>query len=629
MIFANMYMKVSRAYYTTMENKQQIMKTYRQLKVLATGFTSKEVCRTDLLILFALIGSSFTTALLFFFGVTVSAVTFVVFLVLSGGVAALRSWRSFVTYLCVLAVAFFATAYSFAYDGWDPATCHWPMAQAMIEGWNPVLNATIPELKQFLKPWCNYEHILCAPKFPAICAAMVSCSTRLFSGMMFANVMVAFVMICAAIRFFITELKCAKWIAIVAAGFIAIPGEILNYLVNGTPDCIKYWSVLGALFSLFLWLRSRKSADAVAFWLLLSVVPVSKTTGIVYYLVLSMIALFVGWRDQSFRRLTLFSLVFIGVVGASPYLTEWIHGGSPFFPGHTFDSLKTAKDLTSDFIKNRNADALKMGYFARFVYAWVSQDLAVWATKAYLGAREFNPVFNSPVINGIAGCFNWFLWGGVLACLISRNRRMFFCVLLIIILCNLTGTKYMGYKRYFPEIYAVPTIALMTIANSTRMNRKVGQWVRSVSYSVICVFTLFSFVCFLAWTVFHLELEVHRQAHYDELAGRRVVVGELMHNAFSIVVDRRMRSAGLIPVKANGETTLDYSRCFSWCQVMMPGTSIAEANAEVEAIGRDKPIWFGVYPQIGNAYKKVRAFNWKLSAWPDILFQPKVTGNTK
>ena len=395
-------------------------KIKRIYAVLAEG--AEMVGGLDRLPLLCVMFCVFATSAGFFFGKAISVKTFWLGLAVTFCLALMHSVLRAFSYLLVMLAIWLVTAYTFTYVHWDASVCHFPMAQAMVEGWNPVLEATTEGLKAALKTPCNFDHILCAPKIGAIASAIVSKGTNLFTAMMFLPCCLFVALFSLSYRFAVEEFKCSKFCGALFATCVFLPVQLLNYLMYGTVDSVKFASTLASVFALLTWWRSRSTKDAVMFWMCLSVCSVSKTAGLGIWLVLGGIACTIGLKQRFFRWLAFCSVLFFLLVGASPYITQWIHGGSPFYPAHSFVQGRPTKDLTGDFVSSRNSDALDMGYAGRVVYAWFSPSLAKKVSGWRLGREKFEPVFGWPTANGYGDNFATLMCLSLLLLPCVKNR---------------------------------------------------------------------------------------------------------------------------------------------------------------------------------------------------------------
>lgn len=590
---------------------------------------AETVSGLDRLPLFCMMFCVFVTSVGFFFGKSVSFKAFWLGLIVSFCLALMHSIARALSYLLVMLAIWLVTAYTFTYVHWDASVCHFPMAQALVEGWNPVLEATNEGLKAALKTPCNFDHILCAPKITALSSAIVSKGTNLFTATMFLPCCLFIALFSLAYRFAVEEFGCSKYCAAVFATCVFLPVQLMNYLMYGTVDSVKFASTLSSVFAMLIWWRSRSAKDAVMFWMCLSTCSVSKTAGFGIWLILGGIASVVGFRRQLFRRLALCSVVFFLLVGASPYVTQWIHGGSPFYPAHTFVQGRATKDLTGDFISSRNDDALDMGYLGRVVYAWFSPKLATKCSGWCLGRSDYKPTFSWPTANGYGDNFSTLMCLSLLLLPCVRNRKVAAFFGLVFLLDNLTPAKYLGFCRYFPEMYAIPFVTFMGAIYCPRWS-----WRRAHRPVVVSWQVLLSAVAFLTvwnliqWYDLTTSMEKLRQDQYAKLSGEasKAQIKTTPHWAFGTAATRRLLAAGMTPVSkpSKDAVVVHYTDSFTWFRTMVPDTNKAEADRLVKEMQQRKQIRHGIMGALNKPLLLFANYEFGGYGWPSMLFQPDV-----
>ena len=597
----------------------------RMYAFLAVG--AETVNGLDRLPLVCMMLCVFATSAGFFIGKAVSVKTFWLGLAITFCLALMHSIVRAFGYLLVMLAIWLVTAYTFTYVHWDASVCHFPMAQAMVEGWNPVLAATGEGLKAALKTPCNFDHILCAPKIGAISSAIVSKGTNLFTAAMFLPCCLFIALFSLSYRFAVEEFKCSKFCGALFATCVFLPVQLLNYLMYGTVDSIKFASALASVFALLTWWRSRSAKDGVMFWLCLSTCSVSKTAGFGIWLILGGIACVAGLKQRLFRRLALCSVVFFLLVGASPYITQWIHGGSPFYPAHSFVQERPTKDLTGDFISSRNGDARDMGYIGRVVHAWFSQDLAKKCTGLWLGREKYEPVFGWPTANGYGDNFATLMCLSLLLLPCVKNRKVAAFFAIVFLMDNLTPAKYLGFCRYFPEMYAIPFVTFMGAIYCPRWSwRRAHRPVVAVWHVLLSAVAFMTMWNLVHWYDFTISMEKLRQTQYAKLLGESTTaqIKQTPHWAFGTVASRRLLAAGIKPVgKApRGSLQVYFADSFSWFRTMVPGARKSEADRLAIAMQKKKQIRHGIMGDLTAPCKQFANYEFGGYGWPHMLFQP-------
>jgi len=588
-----------------------------------------EINALDRLPVFTACATVFLSCAGFFFGRPLSPLPFWICFAVSLLLALCRSPVRALCFVASMALAWLVSAFSFTYVGWDAAACHFPMAQAIVEGWNPVLSATAEGFKAAINLPCAIDHILCAPKVVAIMSACVSKSTGLFTAAMFLPACLWPAAVSLAYGFARSEFGCGKPTAAAFALAVSIPLDLLPFAMIGKVDLAKYLAVVSALFALVKWIRTKRTPDAIFFFMLASVCAVSKTAGIVIYAILVAIALAFGFGRIAVRRLALASLVFVLVAGASPYLTQWIHFGSPFYPAHSFVESYGTRDLTNDFIARRNADALKMGRAERIAYAWFSSGLAVEACRKIHGNPDFNPdLTRHPSSDGLGENFRLLMCISLCMLPFIRNKRVLCLIALIFLLSNIGPVKYLGFARYFPEMYAIPYLAFMGFAyNPRRRNARFDGICRTAASCATCYAAAFAVVCAVTWFGFNLSLEALRQVQYAKLAPAcpEARIANLSHDLLSVTATRRMMSAGIEPVmdKREGVPAVYLSSIEKL--TMVPAFTKEECTALADGLSRSK---FAKWHVTSYLFKPHAFFkNYRFGGgWPHPVFQPCMDG---
>ena len=133
----------------------------------------------------------------------------------------------------------------------------------------------------------------------------------------------------------------------------------------------------------------------------------------------------------------------------------------------TFDPTVKVVDITNDFTGNE--DALSMGYLARVCYAWISPKLTVAAIRLIEGRSDFNPVF--AVCGGVSGLGLWFnglLLTSAVLLVVSRKNLITWLCIVVFVSSNFAPLKYLGYGRYFPQIWTIFPLAVLNFICTTK-----------------------------------------------------------------------------------------------------------------------------------------------------------------
>lgn len=514
------------------------------------------------------------TSLAFLFGVSVSGVSFWLAIVLGGVLAAMRSRVNLACYIALMCVTWLATAFSFSYVMIDPATCHFPMAQALVEGWNPLLEGTPEGFSRYISEECAVEWILAAPKLNSVVSAIVSKGTGLFTAALFLQYLVFFAAIPCAMRFAASVLGLKRYWAFFFALATLLPFCTLQRLFCGFVDWIKMVATLAMLFSAFVWWRGGSKRDLASFVLMSLVAVASKTQA----LGIAIVAGIIVFAKAKSMRLA-FSTALIGVIlTASPFLSQWLRGGSPFYPAHSFLPYVETLDLTRDFTdpQHFNADFLSMGRAARVCRAWFSENLADAATRLWRRNDDFKPVANGIALSGFGRYFRiWMILSLLALPFCRKNRQALLFAGIIFFMCNIAmPVKYIGYGRYFLEMQTIPVIILLAAAQNAKIPRVCAQFaIAAVALFLTCK----AGKAYLN----NLQSEAIRQNAYAMIkaTGGTFKQGDIQKPKFAACISTRMRAAGLDVADTADSVPVDFRNLNPWSQDMIPVTTIEQKAA--------------------------------------------------
>lgn len=378
-----------------------------------------------------------------------------------------HSWRRAVGFSLVVGLLGVATAWTFSYTGTDAINYHFPMQRLLTDGWNPVFDSSVERFQTVAGTGYALWHTLFLPKVCALCGALLASSTGLFAADAFMGFALMWVLACVAFRFALAQWQpCGRLAGVAFAGILVFSTKITSFLA-GQVDYTAYAAFLSALLAFVTWRRGHLPGDLFLAGASLSLSMLAKTTGLICGGLVCLIALILEGRRADLRWGMVALVGFILLVGASPLLTAWVQYGSPVYPSMTFDPTVSPVDITSDF--TGNADALSMGYLARVVYAWFSPALAVKGCAWLQGKSDFTPVFTvAGGVGGLGGFFRLLMCGAVVALVCSRRNAVTVLCLFLFFTGNLAPLKYIGYVRYFPQMWAIPFLAAFNLAYAPR-----------------------------------------------------------------------------------------------------------------------------------------------------------------
>lgn len=511
------------------------------------GWRASGLGRVECLLLLAVLTGLLSAAAGFFVGRPCSPWPMAAGFALAGVGAAGVSWRRLVTFAGTVALLIAATALTFSYVGTDAIGYHFPMQRLLAEGWNPVFDSSVERFRAFAGEGCALWHTLFLPKTTALCGALMARLTGLFAADAFLGYVLMVTLWRVGARFARAQWACGAVAGHVFAAALVFSTKITSFLA-GQVDYTAYAAFLAALLAFLTWRREgHLPGDLFVAGACLLLTMTAKSTGLVCGTLACGIAVWLEGRRRAELRWGLVALgVAVALLGASPLLTAWVRYGSPVYPAMTFDPTVSPVDITADF--TGNADALSMGYLSRIVYAWVSPALAVRACALWSGRADFAPVFT--VVGGVGGLgasFRLMLLGAAVALACSRRNAVTWLCLFLFVTSNLAPLKYLGYARYFPQIWAIPFLAAFNLAYAPHPFWARWRGFAAVRVAIVAGVALLTLPVALRTVAYQgrmWALERERQQRYAELAARGAS-WRLEGLGDSYTLRRRMAVAGL------------------------------------------------------------------------------------
>ncbi len=393
---------------------------------------------------------------LFLFGKTCSPFPIWFGFLFSCFFALLVHWKCMVKFLGLVFLALLFTAYTFSYNGIDARLYHIPMQILLKEGWNPVFDSTIQKFDAIADPSTLFiYHTLFLPRTVALCGALVAQATGLWCASSFLGYLLLFVLFRTSFHFAEKMWICKKESCLFFAIAISFCTQFPT-LLDGLNDFHVYASLMITVFSLVLYWQHHETHDYVLAIMATVICSTIKITGLLNCMLFWCLFWLCSWKHKE-TYWGLFATAFlIAWIGMSPFLTSWIQYGGPFYPLMSFDPKIATVDITNDFFSN--VDGEQMGYIARFIYAWISPELATRACALFYHNADFQPDFNLQVTRGVGGfgiflnylfCFSLFLL------LLAKKDAVSFICLFLLATLFLYPLKYIGYERYFPQVWAI------------------------------------------------------------------------------------------------------------------------------------------------------------------------------
>lgn len=426
-----------------------------------------------------------------------------------------------------LATAFALASLNVGYTNADAAVYQRPATILLANGWNPLRQTEIDEIQGIMGGGFRVWHVAFLPRlawlFGAACyrwSGFAEISDAFNFVLLFASML--------ALREWLGDKfeLCGwrRWALVLAFAFSPV---VVGGLFGGAYDSGGYSAFIVAM----------TAADRKKFPLLISAVVsmagLKFTGAVVGALIFAVFASFDFVPSaECWRKLKQWVMsgvtagMLILLVNASPYITSSINHGGPFYPSHSFVAEERFEDeknpITYDF-GYMNDDAKELGYFGRFAWGYVSQDLvrAYYAHKT--GRADFNPDFRvSGGVGGFGGFFRCLFVVSLLGWCFVRNRSIHAWLSLIMVSVLIQPTFYSGYARYVPQFYLFPWLVALGLFERFR-GSNVYRWTGWVGWGVFGAYAA-SILAYpasffaLQWIIVTQNLQIILAAKDDDAA---------------------------------------------------------------------------------------------------------------
>ncbi len=400
-------------------------------------------------------------------------------------------WRSVLGASGLFALLLFALRYLLPPIFWDAtecddmSSCHLPMVQLLIEGWNPVDDPTTEAIVSSLglDIWGMAPlHIAFMPKTLAVFSAVAYTFTGDPRALTFP--LPAFLwlgVLLTALRLFHGF---PKW-ALVSSLIGVLPLVAWQMPV----DLSLAYASCGLLLTMQDALR-EKEADWLALTIWGAWMVLIKPNGAFAFLVFFLVFAVVSFRQKRMGRKQLatrlascmaFLVVLTAIFLWNPLVTSWRTFGHPLYPLRTIDAERfPVKNLTWDFDVG-NDDFKKMGKAGLFAHAYLSPRATIAYYRWKLKKPDFEPASipwthpEYPNFSVRAGLLVLF----VVLLLLKRSRPW---AIAGIFLVFLTPTRYMGFTRYMPWLSSLGCLAIALSSEwaEAKMDSRLANMLSSV-----------------------------------------------------------------------------------------------------------------------------------------------------
>ena len=364
----------------------------------------------------------------------------------------------------------------------DLPTCHLPMIQLLVEGWNPVADLMAEKISSSLglDLWGMAPlHVAFSAKALAVFSAVAFAFVRDPYALTFPLLVFLWLgVLLAAVRMF---RGFARW-ALVAALVFVLPTVAWRMPV----DLAMAFASCGLLLTMLDALR-RKDCDwiALAVWgAWMATLKLNGALGLaVFAAAFAVTKTWKGPRNVRKRFAARFAawaavvLLVAGLVSWNPLGTSWRTFGHPLYPYRTVDAERfPVQDLAWD-LQNGNEDFRTMGRAGRFAHAYLSPRATVALYRCKLGRPDFAPECEwwklEVFPDGRVRAALWLMFAVLLVLPAGRPFGIEGLLLLVLV-----PDAMVGYTRYQPWLSALGCLAIALAAEraEARIDSMLARW---------------------------------------------------------------------------------------------------------------------------------------------------------
>lgn len=464
----------------------------------------------------------------------------VVMLTVLGTVSACKlftKWREALYIVLILLISVVIAGLPMMYTNADAETYHRAGTILLSNGWNPLEIHEVDSVKELLGGGFGGWHVSYLPRMPWIFGA------ALYKWFGFVEVVDAFnfllligswISVVAWIR---SRLRIDGVINRILALVLCFPPVVINGMFGGSFDSGWYSALLIAIVSADMcWWPELILATAVMSGIKFTGVVVGATLFAIFGLI----------RMSHIKEYFIVGIVsglMMLCANVSPYITNSLYHGSPFYPSHSFIKEERFNDaenpITKDFAV-MNEDAKKLGYFGRLGWAYVSQNLVREYYKRTLDRCDFNPNFGvSGGVGGFGPMFRVIFVLSLFGWIFVRNKSINAILLFIAVTILMQPTFYCGYARYVPQLYIFPWLVALGLFDRRESGHHMWRYAQYVYWSIItaCSLAVLAYpISFFAlqWIISTQNLQILMSARNDSNA---IICAPSLYSRTALVSD--------------------------------------------------------------------------------------------
>lgn len=380
----------------------------------------------------------------------------------------------------------------------DCMTCHFPLLRLLVEGWNPVADPSCESILGALglsSDGMLAMHVTAYMKAVSVFGAVAHFFLRDPLTLTFPPV---FFLSLGLLLTLVTEAERGhRLLAAFAAVLLVAVASRERFI-----DASLMLAAGGLLFTMHRTLADGRFRPvpfiAFGFWMLNAKAP-----GILAFLTFALLFC-LACRQIRVLLSAGALLALTAAVSFSPYGTSWRDYGHPLYPARTSDPVRYPPINLLDDFDIGNADLAEMGFFGRYVNAYVSPGLARAYYNWKLGRDDFAPEQLVWLYSGGGSAPHTPLDGRhrfVLLATFALLAALPGCRMLALMMLAaslLFPAKFIGFMRYQPWIAGFAVLAFSSLLDWTV--RRLRPAARLVPAGVVCALAAFVGYGVVRWT---------------------------------------------------------------------------------------------------------------------------------